>query len=236
MPDLLDVARICAKAYDPVGSFSPKDVFPNAVDHWSFYSKSHWVCYHLVELNDRFIVVFRGSVWAERYGYTTKSWHLNVRAAKREIPFGVKSLVHEGYLEQAEAAWKRLKGRLSGKPVTICGHSQGGALALAFALTLFRLTKRRDLDVVTLGQPMLLGFGLARYLDRHGFWPTERFVNVGDGITLLPSYFLGYDHCERATYQFNDGSTALHHHFLFNPISLHRNHIMASYIARIALS
>ncbi len=126
-----------------------------------------------------------------------------------------------------------IKARISGKPLLLCGHSQGGALALAFATQMHRFSGVNEVEVVTFGQPKIGSVGYCRYLDMHGLWPVNRFVNMHDGVTSLPPSQIGYAHCETPSYLWQDGTVTTSERFKFSVFGAWRNHPMEEYVARI---
>ena len=202
--NLLDahlLAQIAERVYRLAGPVRTSDLFPGALRSRTLDTRAHRLRFVQIEDIDRHIVAFRGSLTQGGTLAIAKSWGLNFRVRLKRIPFGINSRIHSGYHQQAGLAHRMLSGALAGaKPVSITGHSQGGALALALAIEIARRTPGRSIEVTTFGQPMTGNGPLCRFLDTYGFWPTERVVCEGDGVVLTPPPGLGYRHCQTPFY------------------------------------
>lgn len=231
-----EIRRLCElsrRVYQLAGTIDAKDLFPDSLVQTTFDQGIYKVRYVLIEEADRVIVCFRGSILSTEKGFTFQSWRLNFQAARREIPFGIKSKVHEGYLQQASNALGRIKGRTAGKRLIFCGHSQGGALALTLAIQFIRYFRASRIEVVTFGQPRVGNRGICRFLDRHRFFPTERFVNIGDGVSKVPFDFMGYSHCQSPAYLNDAGERVDGASFRFSVIQIDRTHGIENYVDRV---
>lgn len=226
-------ANLSGEVYQLVGSIDARRIFPNLLRQATFDQNRHLVRYVWIEEEGRFIVCFRGSIVRGMSGPTVRSWHLNFKTPMKKIPFGVNSRLHVGYLHEASLALRRLKSRLIGKPVIVCGHSQGGALALCFALQLYRFRRASEIEVLTFGQPRVGSGGLCRYLDLYNFWSTDRCVNVGDGVTRVPFGVVGYQHCETPYYLHKDGTVADRERFGLSIRQTKRHHPIDVYLERL---
>ena len=231
--ELKKFAALCGEVYQLAGPIDARQLFPNLLRQRTFDQSKHLVRYVWVEEDDRFIVCFRGSIVRGAAGPTVRSWHLNFKVPMKRIPFGISSRLHVGYLREASFALRRLQSVLNGKKVVVCGHSQGGALAICFAIQLFRFRKASEIEVVTFGQPRVGSSGLCRYLDLYKFWPVDRLVNAGDGVTCVPFGFMGYDHCETPTYLHADGTMSPRAHFNLSMLKTKRHHPIDVYIQRL---
>ncbi|MEM6824402.1 MAG: lipase family protein [Pseudomonadota bacterium] len=235
--DLLDaqrLARLAERVYQVTGPVQTADLFPGALRSRTYDTKRHRLRFVHVEEADRHIVAFRGSLTSGGTLAVARSWGLNLRFRLKRIPFGLNARIHSGYHEQAGLACSMLSGALAGaKRVSITGHSQGGALALSLAIYFARRRLGRALDVTTFGQPMAGNGALCRYLDAHGFWPTERVIADGDGFVLSPPRRLGFRHCQ-SPFHLPGGGSAPGAPFGFSPRQTRNRHPIATYVSEIS--
>ncbi|MCR9086370.1 MAG: lipase family protein [Rhodobacteraceae bacterium] len=226
-------ANLSGEVYQLAGPIDARRTFPNLLRQRTYDQSRYLVRYIWIEEEDRFIVCFRGSIVRGTSGPTVRSWHLNFKVPMKKIPFGINSRLHVGYLHEASLALRRLQSVLTGKKVVVCGHSQGGALALCFAVQLFRFRRVSEIEVLTFGQPRVGSGGLCRYLDLYRFWPVDRLVNAGDGVACVPFGFMGYDHCETPSYLHEDGTVTHREQFGLSVLRTKRHHPIDVYIQRL---
>ncbi|WP_299042762.1 lipase family protein [uncultured Tateyamaria sp.] len=222
------MAQLSASVYRLKGCVNVKGVFPDALDSRTFEFARFRVRFVFVELEDRYVVCFRGSILRRA------SWKLNVSTKLAKIPFGIGSRMHSGYMRQALRAYHALKGRLGrDKPVILAGHSQGGALALCLATHLVRYQHRTDIAVMSFGQPKVGDAGYCRYLDLYRPIEVQRFVNLGDGVALCPPVAFGYQHCEMPRYLLGNRTATDSARFRFGAMRTLRKHPVALYVQNL---
>lgn len=131
------------------------------------------------------------------------------------VAAGVGARFHRGFLEALESVWHPLLKAVeseyssSERPIWLCGHSLGGALAL---LAAWRL-ERHGLpvhQVYTFGAPMI-GNAAAAKAFHDGFkGRVFRYIDVKDIVPKLPTISVTsnlYDHCPQEM-ALGDGSPA----------------------------
>ncbi|WP_424971518.1 lipase family protein [Dinoroseobacter sp. S76] len=232
--ELLRLARLSERVYQLSGPVAVGDLFPDALQAHTVGQGAHFVRYTWIERPDEFIVAFRGSLRPGSSGPWLRSWALNFKAALQDIPVATNARVHRGFSDEARAAIDKLIGRIQGKPVLFCGHSQGGALALCSAVELLRRARARQATVLSFGQPRVGNRALCAHLDTTRKIPVHRIVGIGDGVTRLPQDLFGYDHCETPSYLAKAGGWTSEGRFPLNLFTTPRNHAMTAYLARLA--
>lgn len=161
------------------------------------------VQYNIVDTEDEFIIVFSGS-------NSLRDWKNNFKFRKKPyknmpIPF----TVHRGYLK----VWKGINDFFLDlvkdvhKPITIVGHSYGGAIAtLCHEDIWFTYPNKRGVLITHVyGSPRLIGIrGFRKIRER---WKTLTIhENNIDIVSHVPFWFLGYRHVNKVN-RLNDKST-----------------------------
>ncbi|MEM1076941.1 MAG: lipase family protein [Pseudomonadota bacterium] len=231
--ELLRLARLSERVYQLSGPVAVGDLFPDALQTHTVGQGAHFVRYTWIERPQEVIVAFRGSLRTGSSGPWLRSWALNFDVTLQAVPVAVNARVHRGFYGEARSAIDKLIGRVQGKPVTFCGHSQGGALALCSAVELVRRASARQAIVVSFGQPRAGNRALCDHLDRSRKIPVHRIVGIGDGVTRLPQDLFGYDHCETPSYLARAGGWTSEGRFPLNLFTTPRNHAMTAYLARL---
>lgn len=152
--------------------------------------------YRIIETRKEFIIGFYGS-------NSKNDWINNFNFFKRPykdmpIPFHV----HRGFLR----AWKLIDDHFIelvknvNKPITIVGHSYGGAIAtLCMEDLWFNYPKKRDtLKLVTFGSPRVIGwYNYHKIKER---WNNSSlYENRLDLVTHVPFAFMGFRHVKKIT-------------------------------------
>ncbi len=151
---------------------------------------------YLAEGVDMKALVFRGS---DDLG----AWMTNLRAQPSR--WAGEGRVHSGFSGALEKAYPAIEPLLKagpGKPLLVCGHSLGGALALLAAL---RVGKA---EVYTFGSPRVGNQAFAEAVDRMPGITLRRYVNFRDPVCLLPPSLPDYRHCGTAYYIDKNGSVS----------------------------
>lgn len=124
----------------------------------------------LLENESEQIVVFRGTDELKDYpidfSYTTENG------------------IHSGFKVYAEIAWNCIRHRLNQKPLTLVGHSLGGAVALIFASFL-----AKPVTVYSFGSPRV---GTSRFVRSLSYVTHYRYVTAYDYAPMTP--FFPYRH------------------------------------------
>lgn len=151
--------------------------------------------------NDVYFVL-RGSVLAFRGTEDLEDWMVDAQAIKREYVVTVKSFsapagkVHAGFLRRWEMIRSAVRAILrEPQPITITGHSLGGAMAVLCATELDALGWPANL--VTFGCPRVGDADFVRLVDRNlpGY---QRIENHGDPVPWVPTYTRGWRHAGTA--------------------------------------
>lgn len=124
--------------------------------------------------------------------------------------------IHEGFGAGLAVLWPELIARLDpAQPVTISGHSLGGALAMlaAYALHQHRAPGSanpvfRIAAVYTYGQPRVGNRAFAEAYDLALLGKTWRLVNNRDMVTRVPPQIMAFQHAGQCLYL--DGEGRLH--------------------------
>lgn len=231
--EVAKLVELSARVYSLAAHIETKDLFSTSARRTVFHQSQNDALFVMIEEEDNVTVCFRGSVREHEKRVTGKSWLNNFKTKLRPISVGTNSRVHSGYLAVATMALRRIKGRLAGKKLTFTGHSQGGALALALAIQTKRFYRAAEIKVVTFGQPRTANGPLCRFLDQHEFWPTDRYVNIWDGFTVVPPEAMGYRHCKRPIFLTDGFAMEGSPHFGFHPIKTSQMHPISIYQERI---
>ena len=95
-------------------------------------------------------------------------------------------LCHRGFVKaHTELIEEIKKGLTPGKPLLICGHSAGGALA---EITAFALQKTTLIHLITFGKPNLF---LRFWRPRLDLDTNISVISAGDPMSVIPRYFYG---------------------------------------------
>lgn len=161
---------------------------------------------------DKLYLVFRGSesIFSSE---GLKDWKLNFKFLKKCEFYGIKA--HRGFVSAAEQVLDQVRQIIDANPskqlIEIGGHSLGGNVAVAVAVAvnywLREATDRRQVKLITLGQPK---FSRKRQLSLAlRFVPYIRIQNGSDIVARLAK--LGYSHAGMNLYLANSGK------LLWNP-------------------
>lgn len=120
-------------------------------------------------------------------------WRHNLRVAPKRVG---DVLVHRGFYEAGNEAVSDLLDGVSESikllfRIVYCGHSLGGASAIAAAAS--RVSPMNSYELVTFGAPRAL-FPAARALVRATSKQTLQFGNESDIVFRVPPYLTGYRH------------------------------------------
>lgn len=154
---------------------------------------------HCVVLQDfeQVLIAFRGTAEAEDWWRNVEGW------PSRDF---VPGLVHDGFRATLNDVWPRLhetirqaRAKERGfKPVTLIGHSLGGALATLAAARLERYAVR-CVQLATFGAPAVGNRAFARSLQ--STTRIHRYVCAADLVPRLKTgWLLGYRHAGAAKY------------------------------------
>jgi triacylglycerol lipase len=165
--------------------------------------------------NDKHIVVaFRGSESPTSFdGF--KDWLLTNANNLLVLPegqagtdfaaAGVGARFHRGFIEALHSVWEPFVGAVDAaysakeRPIWVCGHSLGGALALLAAWRLERNALPVH-QVYTFGAPMIGNAAAAAAIEQQFSGRIFRVINGGDLVPKLPTISLtsnAYEHCQR---------------------------------------
>jgi hypothetical protein len=131
-----------------------------------------------------------------------QDWLTNANIKKRPCYGWIKA--HAGFADCAEAVLGKCLevAQLNNNPLTLTGHSQGGAVALLVAIGLASRLKGegRSITVITFGQPRV-----STEAEIRACLPGEyiRVVNGSDVVTRVPR--IGYGHAGTEVYLRNNG-------------------------------
>jgi triacylglycerol lipase len=112
---------------------------------------------------------------------------------------GAVGNVHSGFNREVDDLWPLLEDlvREKAKPVWLCGHSLGGAMATICAYRCKSSSITEDLqELHTFGSPRV---GCRRYV-RHAELIHYRWVHNNDIVTRVPPPWMGYRHCGNEIY------------------------------------
>jgi len=149
-----------------------------------------------MEYAGRLYIVFRGS----QPGISESDRRINFQVARVRIEhlreYG-KLRAHYGFLNKYGAVREELLSRVAGSrpelPVTVVGHSQGGAMASLTFFELALLYPDRDVRAVTFGMPRIYNRAAAELQQDFDHRHT-RVVNGRDLVARLPFRSWGYHH------------------------------------------
>jgi hypothetical protein len=125
------------------------------------------------------------------------------RAGSDFAAAGVGARFHRGFLEALDGVWEPLIAAVeaeytkSERPIWICGHSLGGALALRAAWR-FERTGLPVHQVYTFGAPMIGNVAGSAAFEKAFKGRVFRFVDVKDIVPKLPTFSITsnlYEHC-----------------------------------------
>jgi hypothetical protein len=134
--------------------------------------------------NERTLVAFAGS-------NDHKDWMSNLQLEL--VPGPIAGNVHAGFLRGLSHIYRELIDIVPpDKPVTVIGHSRGGALAILYAA--MRAQNHQDSTVYTFGAPRVGDLKFATNYDLLLKPNTFRFVNNNDLVTRIPQRVQGYEH------------------------------------------
>ena len=129
-------------------------------------------------------------------------WMTDLQLEKRWLP--TVGNVHKGFRK----AWYTVKSSVlhevpQDRPVFICGHSLGGALATLAMADFAILQAERYL--FSFGAPRVFDKDAAEEFSRRHKGFSFRLVNNSDGVTHVPTRMHGYDHVAQAIVADADG-------------------------------
>ena len=139
------------------------------------------------------VLAFRGSD-------DLRAWRTNLRS--RPARWLGPGRVHEGIARAFEKAWPGLESMTAKpdrRPLLVCGHSLGGALAYLAGVFL------PGSQVYGFGIPRVGDAGFAEALADTGRMRFRRYINYRDPVCRIPPRFLGYSDCGVAYYIDRDG-------------------------------
>lgn len=138
-------------------------------------------------------ITFRGS-------NSAKDWRTNLTFWKKTIPYGntlSPIRVHAGFLKAYKSPAVRdvLHSLMTPEVsrVHICGHSQGGALAILCAVDLQYNFPEKEYVVMSFGSPRVGNRAFAKSYNKRVF-QTLRVENGNDIVTKVPPALWGYRH------------------------------------------
>jgi predicted lipase len=153
--------------------------------------------YQIIDNTDEFIIIFCGSNssqdWKNNFNFTKQPYK------NMNIPFKV----HRGFLK----VWKLINDFFLDevkdvtKPITIVGHSYGGAIAtLCMEDIWFHYPEKRDtLKLITFGSPRTIGW--KNYKKVKNRWENSIiYCNQLDLVSNVPPFLLGYHHVKKRTF------------------------------------
>jgi len=147
--------------------------------------------------NDVYFVL-RDGVLAFRGTEDLSDWMVDAEAIKREYALSLSTFavpggkVHAGFLRRWEMIRSAVMAVLGQpQPLTITGHSLGGAMAALCAIELD--AKGWPVQVVTFGAPRVGDSDFVRLLD-HNLNNYTRIENWADPVPWVPTYTRGWRH------------------------------------------
>lgn len=145
--------------------------------------------YKIVDTPDELVIAFCGSSDKE-------DWWVNFDFQKKPYRYMKPVfLVHRGFANRWKACHKfflELSGATD-KPITITGHSHGGALALLCLEDIRYNYPMKALRCVTFGCPRVVGWWNFRKV-RYRWFNTTQYRNGNDLVTHLPFWLMGFWH------------------------------------------
>ena len=153
--------------------------------------------YLIHETEDEYVIAFYGSNskadWKNNFAFRKKPYK------NMPVPFSA----HRGFLK----AWKLINDHFISlvkdvsKPITVIGHSYGGAIATLCMEDLWfnYPEKRAGLKLITYGSPRIIGWkNYRRIKDR---WENSTiYSNRIDLVSCLPPFMFGYRHVKKRTF------------------------------------
>lgn len=155
----------------------------------------------VVIADDRIVVVFRGTVFANKTSAVR-----NLKASL--VSDGGWYRTHDGYAWGLDTIWQRLRETLDElqsaypRPVSIIGHSQGGALAALFAARLCHATEIMPDQLTTFAAPRVgdVRFAGTMQAIQTAGCECTRYTSTNDVVPHLPPAAFGYEHGIDETY------------------------------------
>jgi predicted lipase len=182
--------------------------------------------YLIHETEDEYIIAFYGSNsdadWKNNFNFFKKPYK------NMQVPFHV----HRGFLK----AWKLINDYFItavkdvSKPITIVGHSYGGAIAtLCMEDIWFNYPEKRvDLKLVTFGAPRVIGWYNYRKIEER--WANATlYSNTFDSVSHVPFFLMGFRHVKKLTVVGKSKS-------LKEKLQLTNNHTVDAYDYQINIS
>lgn len=184
---------------------------------WDSYSSTEgYILYDMYF--EEYIIVFKGSKEIKDWFYDFmffKTFFL--RYNDKDI------MIHKGFYK----SWKTIQNKLireisdiflkkENKPITLLGHSLGGALAtiLFSYLNFYDYDYTKNCRLVTFGAPKVFNNVGAEFLDNISS-NKLKIINKGDIVSLLP--FNGYKHFEKNTLILSDEKAYFNIDMLYIP-------------------
>lgn len=150
--------------------------------------------FRIIESEDEYIIAFRGS-------NSQADWKNNFNFPKTPYKnMHTKFYVHRGFLK----VWKLVNDYFLDlvkdvdKPITIVGHSYGGAVATLCMEDLYfnYPNKRSTLRLVAFGSPRLIGFFNFKKIKER--WENSTcYTNPFDLVSKVPFIFMGFRHVKK---------------------------------------
>ncbi len=143
----------------------------------------------LIEHKDYLCMAFRGTD-------ELADWLDNINVFSIDALFGE---FHRGFWRSTEDVWKKLDDcyqshrKEKRRPLFICGHSLGGAMATVAAARLIH-DDQPFASVYTFGQPRVVRRATARIFNQECKSRYFRFHNNNDLVTRVPARLMGYSH------------------------------------------
>ncbi len=122
-----------------------------------------------------------------------RDWFNNFDAEKLAVD---DTFYHKGFYDSAkkfESIIDKLTNDNPDKIVAFIGHSRGGALALIASITFAQRSNRKDIVVVTSGQPRISGDKLSYIIKELEIYYL-RVLFIRDAVCGLPPVEMGYEH------------------------------------------
>ncbi|TAF34524.1 MAG: lipase family protein [Cytophagales bacterium] len=170
--------------------------------------------------NEKIIIAFRGTEISDfRDIATDVDRDLVLWDKPQYVPWGAHLWqplgdvrTHEGFSSALNLIWTtllsqieecRMQAKGKERPIWLCGHSLGGALAHLAAAELWTLKVPLQ-GIYSFGQPRVGNTDFAAWFDRALPNKLFRFVNNNDVVPRVP-YFSGYQHAGQMVYIDADG-------------------------------